>query len=490
MAEKATIERREHIPTPPSGWQTLKWYGPGLVWMVSAVGSGSVLFTPRVGARYGYEFVWMAMIFFFFMFVMIREVGRYTVVTGKTIFEGYGDISGKSNWALYFILVPQIVAAVVTIAGIAALTSSALMIAVPWVYEVYAALVIIVCLVLVITGRYKIFERVLSALAGILVTVVIIASVKVFASPQDFLGGLVPSVPADTDFDFVIPWVGFILAGASGIMWFSYWVSAREYGGRLTSPDEVKTISEKEAGSEKDRHESAYKKIDKWLKTMSGAAAIGVIGGGLVLLGFLVLGTELLKPQGVIPEGIDVAKDLTKLLSEVWGEPGKWMLISGMCIALLGTILSNQDGYGRMFADGTEILAIPILRKKKWIDPDSPNDPQEVSIVDANVNDSKKTFIKHLLNQPFLRKFYAVFLGGICPLIVFFLVKNPVDILSVAGTIAAVHTPVVVYLTLHLNRTRLPERARPGKFFTVVMWLAGIAYGAFAVFLFVSPGAQ
>ncbi len=487
---KTNVERREHVPDPPSGWETLKWYGPGLVWMVSAVGSGSVLFTPRIGAKYGYEFVWMAMIFFFLMFVMIREVGRYTVVTGKTIFEGYSDISGKSNWALYFILIPAMVAAVVTIGGIAALTSSALMIAYPWVYEGYAVVLVVGSLILVITGRYQIFERILSALAGVLVTIIIIASIKVFESPQDFVEGLVPGIPADTDFNFVLPWVGFILAGASGIMWFSYWVSAREYGGKLTSTDEMKVISQDDKKAEPDQNEKAYNRIDKWIKTMSGAAAIGVVGGGLVLLGFLVLGTELLKPQGIMPEGIDVAKDLTKLLSDVWGEAGKWMLITGMCIALLGTILSNQDGYGRMFADGTEILAIPFFRKKKWIDGDSPDDPQKVSIADAKVSDRKRKVIKFILNQPLLRKIYAVLLGAVCPLIVFFIVKNPVDILSVAGTIAAVHTPVVVYLTSHLNRTRLPERVRPGAFFTVAMWLAGIAYGAFAVFLFVSPEAQ
>jgi Mn2+/Fe2+ NRAMP family transporter len=124
------------------------------------------------------------------------------------------------------------------------------------------------------------------------------------------------------------------------------------------------------------------------------------------------------------------------------------------------------------------------------VDADSPNDPKKVNIADGNVTQRKRRLIKLLLNQPLLRKLYAVLLGAICPLIVFFIVKNPVDILTVAGTIAAVHTPVVVYLTLRLNRTRLPERARPGRFFTIVMWLAGIAYGAFAVFLFISPGAQ
>lgn len=82
-------EIRSGTPKPPSSWEQLKWYGPGLMWMISSIGSGSVLFTPRVGSRYGYEYLWALLIVILLMWVMIREVGRYTFVTGKTILEGY-----------------------------------------------------------------------------------------------------------------------------------------------------------------------------------------------------------------------------------------------------------------------------------------------------------------------------------------------------------------------------------------------------------------
>lgn len=484
----AQLERRKEPTKAPEGKKKFRWYGPGLLWMVAAVGSGAVLFTPRVGARYGYDFLWLALIFIFFMYVMIREVGRYTVVTGKTIFEGYREISGPSNWALYFILIPQILAAVVTIAGIAALAGSAMMIVFPWQYEFYATGLILLCLLLVTTGSYSIIENVTSILAGILVLVVIVSAVVVFPGAGEFAGGIVPSFPADTDIEFVIPWVGFILAGASGIMWFSYWVSARGYGGSLTGMEEVKKMDPGKGEQDEEEHAGEYKELKSWFKTMSITALIGVLGGSFVLLSFLILGTELLRPQGTIPEGIDVAEDLTKLLSEIWGDFGRWSLIIGIMIALLGTILSNQDGYGRMFADGSAILSISFLKKKKMIDPNLPDAAEDKAEPRDEINERKTKITSILLNKKWLRIFYSVFLGAILPIITFWMVKNPVDILTVAGTVAAVHTPVVVFLTLYLNRTRLPMTLRPGKFITGAMWLSGIAYAAFAAFHFANLG--
>lgn len=74
----------------------------------------------------------------------------------------------------------------------------------------------------------------------------------------------------------------------------------------------------------------------------------------------------------------------------------------------------------------------------------------------------------------------AIIFGAIIPLTVFFLVRNPVDILSIAGTVAAVHTPVVVFLTLYLNMKRLPKALRPGSFSISCMVLSGFAVYHFA----------
>lgn len=91
----------------------------------------------------------------------------------------------------------------------------------------------------------------------------------------------------------------------------------------------------------------------------------------------------------------------------------------------------------------------------------------------------KKKVSNFLLNKKWLRVFYAITFGAVFPIIIFFIVKDPVDILSVA----AVLIPIVVFLTLHLNPTRLPEPVRPGKLITIAMWLSDLAYAAFAVFI-------
>lgn len=205
-------EIRASTPAPPKGKDRWKWYGPGLIWMLSSVGSGSVLFTPRIGSRYEYSLLWVALVVFILMWVMIREVGRYTVVTGKSILDGFHDLSGSSGWAIWLIFVPQLVAAVVTIAGIAALAGSALMIALPGSQLLYAISLIVFSIVLVVSGRYRWVERATNALAALLVLIVVVTAVKVIPSGQALLSGAVPSIPQNFDIQFVLPWVGFILA--------------------------------------------------------------------------------------------------------------------------------------------------------------------------------------------------------------------------------------------------------------------------------------
>lgn len=465
-------EMRKQTPEIPKGRERLKWYGPGLMWMISSVGSGSVLFTPRVGARYGFELLWVAIIIIFLMWIMIREVGRYSVVTGKTIFDGFKDVSGKSQWPVWLIFVPQLVAAVATIAGIAALTGSALMIALPGNQQVYATAVVLLSIVLVVSGRYNVVERVASVMAGVLVLIVIVTSVKVFSSTDEFLQGLVPEIPENLDMQFVMPWLGFILAGAAGIMWFSYWVVAKQYGGPQL---EEKDIAKKEKKDEFNHEILA--RLKRWLKIMGNTAAIGVVGGGLVIVCFLILGTELLKPEGRVPEGIDVAKDLSTLLSDVWGRLGFWMLIISITVALAGTILSNQDGWGRMFADAIIILLTPVFKKKEA------NRHAETK-AGKERHEQNNWWRKRIMDRSKLKNMFAIVVGTILPLIVFYLVRNPVDILSVAGTVAAVHTPVVVFLTLYLNMKRLPESLRPGAFTITCMVLSGLFFSGFAIYHF------
>uniref|UniRef100_A0ACD5H254 Divalent metal cation transporter n=1 Tax=Desertifilum tharense IPPAS B-1220 TaxID=1781255 RepID=A0ACD5H254_9CYAN len=359
--------------------------------------------------------------------------------------------------------VPQVVAAVVTIAGIGALAGSALMLAFPGNQAIYATALIVLSAILVISGQYQRVEQAASVMAGILIVAVIVAVPSGFPRMGRVYRGLVPGIGDDFDLEFLLPWLGFILAGAAGIMWFSYWVAAREYGGPVEGDlenDETSNRNGSQDWEDEDLQQRRRDRLKKWLRVMSTTAAIGVVGGGLVIIAFLVLGAELLRPEGIIPEGIRVAEDLTTLLSEVWGEFGYWLLLGSIAIALGGTIVANQDGC-------TENVC------RCYPHPQRGSRNSE----DESTESGVKGWLKSALgDRDRLKNIYVVITVTLLPLIVFFLVRDPVDILEVGGIVAAAHQPVVAFLTLYLNQTKLPEELKPGWLSSTIMVLSGTIF--------------
>src|SRR6056297_3791429 len=101
---------RNWVSSAPEGSEKISWYGPGLLWMLSAVGTGSILFTPRVASVYSYELLWLLLLVVFFMWVMIREMARFSIVSGQTMLEGMYSLKGPRGWAVWIIFVPQLFA--------------------------------------------------------------------------------------------------------------------------------------------------------------------------------------------------------------------------------------------------------------------------------------------------------------------------------------------------------------------------------------------
>ena len=133
------------ISKPPESFkEKLKWLGPGFLWMVSAAGSGELLFTPRVGALYGYSLLWAMLAAVLLKWFINREIGRYSVCTGKTIIDGFAGLPGPKNWAIYIILIPQLFVAVASIAGLAGSAATALVVALPGDIRIWT--IVAICL--------------------------------------------------------------------------------------------------------------------------------------------------------------------------------------------------------------------------------------------------------------------------------------------------------------------------------------------------------
>ena len=465
---------RDTVPSPPKGRDKLSWYGPGLLWMLSAVGTGSILFTPRVAAVYEYQLFWLLLLVVFFMWVMIREMARFSIVTGKTMLEGLYDLQGPRGWAVWLIFVPQLLAAAVGIAGLSAVVGSALQSFFPGNTAIYGIALVVLCTAFVASGQYMLIEKASRIMAMLLMVGVLVAAVVVGPSLPAMGSGLVPSWPDEPDLYIILPWVGTILAGSMGLVWFGYWTATRGFGGGLTSADREEDEPEEahrereQAQNDPQAREDAVERAQAWVRLMSGAATLGVVGGLVVITAFLVLGAELLAPEGVVPEGTDVAVDLARLFSDVWGEAGRYLLLVAIVVALGGSVLANQDGWGRSFADMTLILTSHrryaadrgwALGMLEWL--------------------KQRTGLP-MLQRRYIKRLYVVTITGLVPVAIILIFSDPVAVMSASGIIAALHTPFIALSALYVNRTRLPPALRPGLAMTVSMAAAGLFYLGFA----------
>lgn len=471
---------RCNVPKPPSGGTVIKWLGPGLLWMVSSVGSGAILFTPRIGAKYTYELLWLGLLVCFFMYVLIKEAARYTLVTGKSMLEGFNDLPGPKGWAVWVVFLPQLVAAVCGVSGLSALVGSALVAGFGGSLVWWTTVVLVAATALVMSGRYGVIERVSQVLAFLLMGLATAAAFSVFPSFNKIAAGLVPGLPDQPEAGFIVPWVGTILAGSMGILWFSYWAASRGYGGGIQGMDESTAEDcgpRKEPGEEEDDPVDIGERearLHAWMRILSGTAALGVVTGLFVLVAFLILGSELLAPENKVPQGADVMQDLSTLLSDVWGRAGFWMLIIASIIALGGSVIANQDGWGRSFAD----MSLILLRKRN---DGRAAEPRQAG-PDLNWFERlNSTLPFDLTRRRNMKRAYVLILTGILPLVVFYIFRDPVKIMSASGVVAAAHTPFIAVLIAVINRTRLSASMRPGRLTTTAVTVAALFYLVFAV---------
>lgn len=469
------ILRNQTEKVPQGWWRRLAWLGPGLLWMLSAVGTGSILFTPRVAAAYQYQLLWLLLFVVALMWIMIREMARYSIVTGRSMLDGMNDLPGPRGWAVWVIFIPQLLAAAVGIAGLAAVVGSAVSAFLPAPASTWGIAIVVICAAVTASGKYGLVEAISRIMAIALMVMAIVTAIMVWDGGLEVFVGLRPSWPQDADWYVIIPWVGTILAGSMGIIWFGYWTAARGFGGGIMGDDETVTSRQDDhesLGQAAEQDESSRKQaVRSWIRLMNGTAALGVIGGLLVLLAFMILGAELLAPQGIMPAGPEVAVELTKLFSEVWGEFGRYLMLIAIMIALGGSILANQDGWGRSFADINLILAQAPAGKKQG--------PLSRQLARLNA-----WFGKNGQPRRNLKRLYILGITGVVPVAILLVATDPVRVMSLSGIIAAAHTPFIVLIALWVNRRQLPIDLRPGLLATTAMAVAGLFYLLFAIAYF------
>ncbi|WP_438029893.1 hypothetical protein [Sorangium sp. So ce233] len=126
-------------------------------------------------------------------------------------------------------------------------------------------------------------------------------------------------------------------------------------------------------------------------------------------------------------------------------------MILGLFVTLTGTVLSDQDGFGRMFSEGTRILLRGRGARGGW-----------------------------LRDERLVRRLYVLGLLMVVPIAVHLAVDEPITLLQLAGAIEAAQIPIVTVLVLCLNRRRLAPERRPSLGSVIANGLSAAFFAVFA----------
>ena len=320
MSADEAVPAAEAVRVDDDGGVPAKWkvVGPGLVVAATGVGAADMVATLVAGSRYGYGLLWAVVLGVVLKIILVEGAGRYTLATGKTIFEGWRSLGRWTTW--YFGPYIMIWGFVY---GASAMSSSAMPLAAlfPAVdLKIWAVLMGLAGFVMVWFGHYALFEKITAVLVGLMFITVVGLAVIAAPNVPELLAGLVPTLPAGG--------VVYTLALAGGI------------GGTITLAAYGYWLREK----------GWY--TPKWMRVMRIDNTMAYVITGIFVVSMLIVGAEVVRAAGVsLSAGDEGLLELSGVLNARYGTVIGTGFLVGFWAAAFSSVIGVWNGVSLMFAD-------------------------------------------------------------------------------------------------------------------------------------------
>jgi Mn2+/Fe2+ NRAMP family transporter len=296
--------------------------GPGVVLAALAIGSGELVLTPRSGALYGFALLWVPILTIVYKAAFTEGLARLTIASGDDVFRAFDWLPGPRHWAQYFIILVFSLD-MIGYGGIALAVGSAIIGLFPS-FDIRVAALCATALVpvLLYTGSYPLFEKIVVVMCAVLIAGVIYTLFQIPLPAEEIARGLVPKVPQGS-LGTIMGLMGWIGAGTTTLL-YSVWINEK---------------------IGKARNEEDYR---RWLSTMR----IDCLASYILILGisfaFLAIGAATLHAQGLVPEKREIMTTLSRMLDSV--PRGREAFLVVGFFALFSTVVSCMDGKSRAIA--------------------------------------------------------------------------------------------------------------------------------------------
>ncbi|HSD65409.1 MAG TPA: Nramp family divalent metal transporter [Vicinamibacteria bacterium] len=364
---------KEALRTPPRGLAILLIVGPAFVWSAEYIGTGEVLLATRAGAVLGTAILWAVVLGILLKYWIGMAGARYTACTGEGMVDLFARVPGPRNWAVWIVLVVQLLAGALSIGAVATAAGAFLNRLVPplpgsvagWMVAGFA-------FVVAWTGAFDLLKGVMSFFVLLIVGGALYAAAHVFPGALPLLQSLtfqLPPVPAwaaaqgvqANPWREIMPLLGWGAGGFASQVWYTYWVLGAGYG--AAEGRGYGQPADRDALSRMTR--ATAEKVGGWCRVVYVDATIALVIGVVVTSAFVISGAGVLRPLGLLPKGAgaEMAGSIAAVFSSQWGALGGTLFLVAAIAALVGTLLGQLAGWPRLLADAFR-LAIPAVHRR------------------------------------------------------------------------------------------------------------------------------
>ena len=148
-------------------------FGPGVILMMTGIGTSHLVTAPTAGGRFGYALLWCIPVAYVFKYYGFEMAFRFTNATGKSMIEAYSTAWRK--WPLWYVLITTLIQCALGQAGRLIAAAAVLYyvgteaMGLPISLTVYGLVLAVLSVAIILRGRYKAVEVSAKILAAILV---------------------------------------------------------------------------------------------------------------------------------------------------------------------------------------------------------------------------------------------------------------------------------------------------------------------------------
>ncbi len=451
----------------------LRTFGPGIILMMTGIGTSHLITAPTAGGRFQYALLWCIPVAYIFKYYGFEMAFRFTNATGKSLLEAYGTAWKK--WPLWYVLSTTLLQCAIGQAGRLIAASAVLYsiftisLGLPVPLGAYGIVLGVGSVAVLLSGSYRSVENSAKA-AAIALCLSTIAVYIVRPAPLDALRHFwIVETPVGS-WLLVAAFLGLLPTGLDVSLQASEWGKAKRAGMSRIRPelerrglarafDPFTSTKEDLAVDANLLPEAAQEYCRRWFRISLWDFRLGHVVSFVMACIFLLLAAVWLYPSPV--EGRAVMGEIAGIFTN---SVGPWMMVvfmTGAFAATFSTAFNYFDGWPRVVGACCRNMFPTTARLQGIVKADLTAEHRATWSSEYNIY--RATMFFSLITAT------AIVIG----------MPRPVFLVLVASALAFFVAPVIFFLNLYYCLTVIPKHARDYYPSPFAIWFGGASLVVF-----------